>query len=452
MGADILYGEPGSISFLKAYLKSATPLVFANMINSLHGLTAVLLASSISVNAVSAIGFINRIYFVYGALVIALGAAASIKMNKVQSGNGLFFQIRPVFVSSMLFSLLCSLICFLVFFILADVIAKLADPEGKVIGMTSYLRWIAVSYVLSTMANPLYTLLVSRKKGHLIFKSVILSVSVGLIFSCVSIYVFREGIHSLGEGLFLTESVFVICISYFYLKEISMRQRKYMFMFRYSELKENLLSMGADVKNVFISLVIVHCVDLTIFALFSGDPGVGSVMSYYFSTNGMVQSICLGFATAASVEVARSLKGSVVRYEYVNRQIMRLGVIIPGVMAMLACIYLAIGMRQVLQADLSESINYVLGVIILVNAVGAFLQRSILRSNGDTGFMKRISLISSLGGRLPYAAMLCLLVPESPGRVFVLYCGFACLSLVVCFFVWRRAKYLIAANTPVGAK
>ncbi|KRP69956.1 hypothetical protein TX23_21555 [Pseudomonas paralactis] len=451
MSTDILYGEPGGTNFLKDYLKSATPLVFANVINSLHSLMAVLLASSISVNAVSAIGFINRIYFVYGALVIALGAAASIKMNKMQPGKGLFFQIRPVFVSSMIFSLLCSLICFFVFFILADVIAELADPEDKVVGMTSYLRWIAVSYMLSTMVNPLYTLLISRKKGHLIFKSALFSVSAGLVFSCVSIYIFREGIHSLGEGLFLTESVFAICIAYFYLKEISIRQRKYIFMFRHSELKENLLSMGTDVKNVFISLVIVHCVDLTIFALFSGDPGVGSVMSYYFSTNGMVQSICLGFATAASVEVARSLKGSVVRYEFVNRQIMRLGLTIPGVMAALAYIYLTVGMRQFLQADLPENINYALGVIILVNAIGAFLQRSILRSNGDTGFMKRISLISSLGGRLPYAAMLCFLLPLSPDRVFFLYFGFACLSLVVCFFVWRRANYLIAINTPIGA-
>jgi len=439
----------GPLPELTHFLRTAIPLVMTNCVNSAQSMLSIFLASTISLSAAASAGYINRAYFIYGAVIISMNGAGSIRLNRL---NGLHqkAEFENILNRMIRFSILGAAICFVVFFVGADYIAKLSNPEGTVDAVPQYLRWMAVSYIAITIASPYYMALIAKKKGSYIFKAVLISLTIGSAFSVTSVLYFKLKLSYLGAGCALAETIYLFLVIKAY-KSLSTSETPPTTVNYPGTKSEFKNSFAKDASNLFIAMIASTAVDFLILYILVEDVKFIAVMSFYFTTTAMLQGIALGFATAASVTIAEAINKS--KSIYITTVTRYLLYSIPlALLCALACygyLYQTFSENNNPLNHLPSFVMFLISVITFISCITLFSQRAVLRANGDTSFIKKLAFITSAFIKLPLVVYVAHSQPASDERTSLLFSAFLFCSLIGLIAIGLRILKSLHSKGPI---
>ncbi|WP_104903683.1 MATE family efflux transporter [Pseudomonas sp. LH1G9] len=420
----------GPLPELLPFLRAAIPLVLTNCVNAAQSMLTIFLASTISLSAAASAGYINRAYFIYGAIIISINGAGSIRLNRL-NGSHQRAEFEKVLKRMVRFSILGAATCFAIFFLGSHYIAKLSNPENTVDTVPQYLRWMAVSYIAITLASPYYMALIAKKRGSYILKSVLISLIIGSTFSAISILHLKLSLSYLGAGCALAEVIYLFLIIKAY-KRLSTTAPPTTTQNISDTKPEFKNSFAKDASNLFLAMIISTLVDFLILYILVEDTQFVALMSFYFSTTAMLQGISLGFATAASVSIAEAINKN--KTTYITTVIGYLLYSLPlALICALACygyLYHTFLQGNKLPTHVPYYIIVQISLITFISCITLFSQRAILRAKGDTTFIKRLAFIVSAIIKFPLVFYISQDQPASDERTSLLFSVFLLCSLI----------------------
>ena len=434
-----------ALSFFE-YFRASIPLVLSNLVGSTQGLFHTILAGMISASALSVTGYVTRSYFVYGSLVIAINAAGSIRLNRLGGRPENQEQYLSSFKTLLMFSAIAAFLCFVIFVIFAPFLVAPVSDGNTYEKNIFYCRCMGVSYALITIANPFYLGLVASKKGKEVFYSSFIAVCIGFVAAASSYYIFKDLIF-LGLSAALTEIFFFALTVYFFnthttsIKNILPRFKKTLFFFKDAK---NFLQ---DAGNLLIANLSVNIADYLLFAIFSKDLLFLATMALYYSSSSCIQGASLGFASAAAVEVARAMQEKKDTLKKIINTTVLYALMVAffsSVTVMGIFLFSASNNQEI---TIPFSVTLLCSVMVFSGATTAFLSRAVLRSGGDTAYIKKFAIFTSIGLRVPWTFSIAHLLLESSTRTTTLFIGYLVISGLSLILVLRRT-YTISREPP----
>jgi Na+-driven multidrug efflux pump len=440
--AGVLVVNIGKLEYLttshlpvKEYIRSSIPLVLSNLVASIHGLVHTVFASLVGVAALSTTGYMIRSYFIYGSLVIAINSAGSIRLNRFGGETENSEKYYATLKTQLTLSAIAALLCLLIFCVFAETLmAPISNPSTYSDNVT-YCRWMGVSYALLTIANPFHLALISLKKGKEVFFSTVATVGCGVLVATLVFYLTRS-LLALGISAVITEIVYLCMVLYYFKKSINIGIRAFLEK-KIADLS-NLISYLKDAGNLLIAHAAINTVDYLIFALFIKDENFLAIMALYFAANASVQGICLGFASSAAVDVSRAIQKSI-ELKSLLRTIVIYAVVIALICSLIALAVLFFSVFIKNKLIITSTTFILFTTMVFFVSASTYLSRSVLRSGGDTAFLKKFSLVTSLGLKLPWAIAISQTLNVSQERTHILLLGYSAISAISLVILIRRS-------------
>lgn len=432
-------------------LKTALPLVLSNCVNAAQNMLSIFLAATISLSAAASAGYINRIYFIYGAMIIAMNGAGSIRLNRL-NGDNQRAAFDAMLKRMVRFSVLGAVACFVMFFLGAHSITRLVEPNGDVDAVPTYLRWMAISYIAVTLASPYYMALIAKKKGHDIFRALLVSLSLGGAFSAVSVLYFKLDLAYVGAGCALAQLLYLALMIRAYKRLVACATVTAHHAPGIQPTFQN--SFSADAFNLFMAMSVSTLVDFLILYVLVEDVQFVALMSFYFSTTAMLQGVSLGFATAASVFIAQAINESRRTYSVTVT-----GYLLYSLPLALFCAGVCYAyLYHALQPTSPPSgVIFLISLITLISCITLFAQRAVLRAKGDTTFIKKLTFVLSALIKLPLVFYIAYAQPASAERTSLLFYVFLLCSVIGLVAIGLRisksfkSDESLPASPPVGS-
>lgn len=390
--------------------------------NAAQNLLSIFLAATISLSAAASAGYINRIYFIYGAMIIAMNGAGSLRLNRL-NGDHQRAAFDAMLKRMVRFSVLAAVACFVIFFLGADYITRLVGPT--VDAVPHYLRWMAISYIAVTLASPYYMALIAKKQGHDIFRALLVSMSLGGAFSAVSVLYFKLDLAYVGAGCALAQLLYLTLIIRAYKRLAACAPVTAHHAPGIQPTFQN--SFSADAFNLFMAMSVSMLVDFLILYVLVEDVQFVALMSFYFSTTAMLQGVSLGFATAASVFIAQAINESRRAYSVTVT-----GYLLYSVPLALFCagVCYAYLYHALPPTKPPSGVIFQISLITLVSCITLFAQRAVLRAKGDTTFIKKLTFVLSALIKLPLVFYIAYAQPASDERTSLLFSVFLLCSVI----------------------
>ncbi|MDU8502182.1 MATE family efflux transporter [Pseudomonas syringae] len=426
---------------LGKYLAFAIPLALTNIVSSAQNLFNIFLAKTVNADAVAAMVYVNRVYFVYGCFLVSINAAISMRMNRLERGERDSLLLKETVKCSFVLVIPCAVICFVVFYLFAPTLAMQAGGGAVVRDFERYLKLMAMAYVTITLLNPFYSYLISRKQSAAIFKGLFFSVMAGVGTSLALLNWFTTSLWPIAAGSVVTQviySVHLMLTSYYVWPSSTIRAS-------FDDRVVLLKGIFSDSANNYVGMIVGCLADYLVFAIFINDPPLALFLAIFVTVSLAGQSVCLGFASAAAVEVGRSLKGRRLETQGIARSYMVIALVLGIVFSVLSVFYV----RALVDSATAVSVSLLCGLIVLFSTTSTFINRAVVRAFGETRFIRNTAVVFSVFIRIPFSLMVCFMVEPSSGRIIGLFSGYAAISFLGCLVNVLKASSLIGPKQAV---
>lgn len=178
-----------NIPFIKTLMVLAVPIIFQNLITASLNLLDNVMIGKLGVNEIAAIGLANQYYLIFFLTVSGCSFGAGIFISQFW-GRKDIKNIKKYLGMGLIFSLLFSFVFFFIAVFYPEYIFRIFTNDSKVIFLgTNYLKYVAVSYIFTSISIAIQTCLRSTEQTALPMKASI----IGLFFNGILNYIFIFG-------------------------------------------------------------------------------------------------------------------------------------------------------------------------------------------------------------------------------------------------------------------
>ena len=297
--------------FFSKLWKLALPISLQSMMFTVLGLIDIMMVSHLGETAVAAVGYGTRIFFFNMIVVVAFSSAMSILVAQY-IGAGQFNGIRRSLVHSIVAAVGITLPFVIIYCLFTDtVVSWVGDTSELLDSATSYLLITAPSFICTAIVIPLEALLRStidpKAPTRIGFLTILVNVALNYIFIFGALGFPALGVIGSALGTLLAR-IFQTLLIIYYVHKVHPKLLPSL-----SDINEA-FSIKRWIKYLDISLPMLFqdglwAFGIILYSLIYANMGVNelAVMTTISSVEGIMISLFIGFAIAASIILGNEL-------------------------------------------------------------------------------------------------------------------------------------------------
>lgn len=175
-------------AFHKKLLAVTLPIIVQNLLSSSLSFADTLMIGQIGENALAAVGVANQVFFLINLVFFGISSGTSIFLSQYYGAKD-YAKMKKTMALAASICLLCATLVSLFSFFFPQVIMKLFTKDATVILLgNTYLRWVAVSYIFSSISTSFSIGFRSVTRSHIPMISTLISMLTNILLNAILIF------------------------------------------------------------------------------------------------------------------------------------------------------------------------------------------------------------------------------------------------------------------------